>query len=88
MKLAEGLVLVETAGEYIAVPTGASAELLRGVVRLNESGAEVWRGLEAGEDEAGIAARLAAVYEVDADTALRDTRAVVEKLRAAGLVTD
>ena len=39
MKLIEGLVVMETAGETIAVPTGAAAERFHGVVRLNETAA-------------------------------------------------
>jgi hypothetical protein len=40
--------LAELAGEYVAVPLNEGS--FRGVVKLNESGAEVFRGLTEGED--------------------------------------
>ena len=48
MKIKDSFTLAELAGEYVAVPLNEGS--FRGVVKLNESGAEVFRGLTEGED--------------------------------------
>jgi hypothetical protein len=54
--------------------------------KLNDTAAELWKGLEAGEDEAAIVARLTAKFEVDAETARTEAGRVIAELRARGLL--
>ena len=88
MKLIEGLVVMETAGETVAVPTGAAAERLHGVIRLNETGKVIFETLAEGLDADAAAKRLAEQYDVDEETARRDVAAIVESLRKAGLIEE
>ena len=88
MKLIEGLVVMETAGETIAVPTGAAAEKLHGVIRLNETGKLVFEALMKGLDEAEVTKSLTEQYEVDEKTARADVAAIIERLHEAGIIVD
>jgi hypothetical protein len=54
--------------------------------KLNDTAAELWKGLEAGEDEAAIVARLTAKFEVDAETARTESNRVIAELRSRGLL--
>ena len=54
--------------------------------KLNDTAAELWKGLEAGEDEAAIIARLTAKFDVDAETARTESNRVIEELRSRGLL--
>lgn len=54
--------------------------------RLNATGAEVWRGLEAGEDRDGIVERLVREFAVDPPTAGAEVDRLVDRLRAARLL--
>ncbi len=53
---------------------------------LNETGRRVWRALPAASS-AELARELEAALEVDAETAERDVRALLDRLRAADLIS-
>ena len=89
LKLKEGWVLTTLADEHIAVPVGGNAADFKGVVRLNETGRDVWNGLAEGMDEAAIAEKLVQDYEgVTADKAREDVRKVIDALQAEGLLEE
>ena len=89
MKLKEGWTLTELAGEYVAVPTGESAKTFSGIVRLNETGRDIWQGLADGLDEDGIAYRLTELYDgIDHDTAKSAVQKVFAKLMKEGLLEE
>ena len=86
MKLKQNFTLTGLAGEYVAVPTDEKNSF-HGLVKLNESGAEVFRGLSEGENEEQLALRLMKKYEgLDRATANKAVAVVIEKLAAAGLM--
>lgn len=69
----DGLVLLDYArGDYFS---------------LDATGAEIWRGIENGEEPDAIAAKLARVFEVEVEVALRDVVELFNQLVAAGLVS-
>lgn len=45
MKIKENFVMQELADEYIVIPVGEAADKLHGVIRLNTSGAFIWKML-------------------------------------------
>ena len=85
MKLKNNYTLTGLAGEYVAVPLDGGSDF-HGIVKLNESGAEVFRGMQEGQDEAQIARRLMEKFEIDMETAKKAVRIVVDELSAAGLM--
>ena len=87
MKLISGMDVTEVAGEYIAVPVGAATERFRGVVRLNGTALDIWRGLEQGKSEDEIARMLVGGYEgIELSEAKKHTRAMIEKLMEGGIL--
>ena len=88
MKVRDGFLLREVAGSFVVVPVGKAAVDFGGMMTLNPVGAFVWRALETPTTEAAIVEQVLAAYEVDAQTAQRDVRIYLEKLRAAGLLED
>ena len=87
MKIKGNYTVAELAGEYVAVPLGEGD--FRGVVKLNESGAEVFRGLTEGEDRQQLVQRLMKKYEgLDAETAEKAVDTVLQTLKDAGLAED
>ena len=50
MKIKDNYVLQEVAKEYLVVPIAEEADRLQGIIRLNESGAFLWKYLESGTD--------------------------------------
>lgn len=87
MKLNEGWVLTKLQDEYVAVPIDANACEFSGVVRLNESGRDIWEGLAQGLTEDAIARLIVQKYDgVDLEGALRDVREVTDKLVSEGIL--
>ena len=88
MKLKSNYALTGLNGEYVAVPMNGS-EGFRGIVKLNESGAEVFRALSEGLDRAQAAARLTEKYPgLNRETADKAVEIVIKKLRDAGLLEE
>ena len=88
MKIKGQFILSDIADEQVAVSVG-EAEGFRGIVRLNETGAFVFRGLQDGKTEDRIADDLVASYKnVDRETALKAVKIVIDKLKAEGLLEE
>ena len=86
MKLKSNYTLTGLAGEYVAVPM-ENASNFHGIVKLNETGAEVFRAMQEGLDAEAIAKRLMAQYDdLDEATARKAVAVVVDELTAAGLM--
>ena len=89
MKLKEGFILTEIGGEYVAVPSQGGAGSFHGIVKLNESGKDIWQGLEEGLSEEKIADRLVELYEnLDRNKALNAVKSVIEELKTEGLLVE
>lgn len=67
---------------YVAVPVGKTSIHFHAMVRLNETGAFLWK-LMAEKDctEADLVDAILETYEIDRETAEKDVRAIVEMLR-------
>jgi hypothetical protein len=74
------------AGETLIVPIAGGVADLEAIYTLNDVGSRVWDLLESPISTRQIAERIAADFEVPAQTAVRDVAEFVDTLRAAGLV--
>lgn len=88
MKIHDGFLLREVAGNYIVMPVGAAAERLNGMIKLNETSAFLFRVLERGTDEQGLISALLAEYDVDEDTAKQDVHTFLDTLRSTGVLDE
>ena len=86
MKIKQGFVMRDVAGQAVAIATGEASKSFHGMVKLNDTGAIIWNGIEKGLDEAEIAGQLAASYDVEVDQALKDVESFIARMRDAGLV--
>ena len=79
MKIKEGFILREVAGDTIAMP---SCEMnLNAMITLNETGAFLWKLLETETTEEELAASIVKQYGVDDETAKTAVHNFVEKLK-------
>lgn len=86
MKIKQGFVMRDVAGQAVAIATGEASKSFHGMVKLNDTGAVIWNGIEKGLDEAEIAEQLVASYDVEVGQALRDVESFIARMRDAGLV--
>lgn len=86
MKILEGFVLKNIAGENIVVPVGSNTVSFKAIVTLNDSGAFLWHSLENERTEAELVTALLGEYDIDEATAKADVAEFTAKLREAGLL--
>lgn len=87
MKIKEGYVLRTVMGETVVVPVGETSEKFHGMIKLNQTGADIWKGVAEGLTEDEIAKSLMEKYEgVDYETALRGTQKIVNQMRNEGII--
>ena len=88
MKIKDGFVLRKIAGQYMAVPVGARAKELHGMIGLNETGAFIWERLSKGQPQEDIVKALCAEYDVQEDAAAASVQRFFIKLRSEGMLSD
>ena len=80
MKLKEGFLLREVAGQTVVLPTGGDLDLNM-MITLNNTAKFLWVRLQEETDEAALVAALLAEYEVDEATAVECVAGFVAKLK-------
>ena len=85
MKIKEGFILREVAGQTVVLPSGDELDLNL-MITLNDTGRFLWEHLERETTEAALVEALLGEYDVDAETAGKSVRAFVEKLHENGFL--
>ncbi|QCT73149.1 PqqD family protein [Eubacterium maltosivorans] len=86
MKIKNGYILREVAGEAVVVPSGEVSLNFQGIISLNETGALLWKQLEQGCEQKDLVQALLEEYEVDAETAEKDVEEFLKLAGDAGLI--
>ncbi len=86
MKIKEGFVLRRVLDEAIVIASGKASHDFHGMVKLNDSAADIWEWISEGLSEVDIAARLAGKYELSIDKAKADTAAMISQMTETGLL--
>lgn len=79
MKLKDGFLLRQVAGENVVIPVGGDLDLNM-MITLNETGAFLWERLQTETSEDALVCALLAEFEVDEDTAKAAVSAFVREL--------
>ena len=80
MKLKDGFLLRNVAGQTVVLPAGGDLNLNM-MITLNETGAFLWEKLQQETDAAVLVAALLAEYDVDEARASAAVAAFVKKLK-------
>lgn len=89
MKIKDGFYLTEIGSDFVALArTPGAREIFSGMLRLNETGAFLWKRLIDGTSEAELADALAAEYGVSAEIAAKDTADFLDTIRSVGFVEE
>ena len=87
MKLKNGYILREVAGSTVVVSIDPTSTF-QNMLRLHGSGKILWERLAAGATRDELVSALLAEYEIDAETASRDTDAFLNTLRGFGALEE
>ncbi len=88
MRIAEGFIVREIAGETIAIPTGESARNLSGLIALNESGKFLFELLQSEQTEDSLTEALLNEFDIDPETARKDVGEFLEILRSGQVLIE
>lgn len=88
MKIKENLVLRNIANNWMVLPLADPSLDLKGMIKLNETGAILWKILERGGTADDMADALVEGYEVSREEALSDAAAFIKKLTDAGCIEE
>ena len=80
MKLKEGFLMRQVAGQVVVLPTGGAMDLDM-MITLNDTGKFLWERLTVETDEATLVKALLDVYEVTEELAAESVAAFVARLK-------
>ena len=85
MKIKDGFLLREVAGQIVALPCGDDLDMNM-MITLNGTAAFLWEQLQQETDEKSLVAALLAEYDVDESRAAAAVAAFVKKLEENGFL--
>lgn len=88
MRIKNGFVLRDVAGQTMVVATGEASKEFHGLIKLNPTAKDIWLWLSDGKSESEIVALLCEKYDVSTDKAQADLKAMLDKMDKAGFLTD
>jgi len=88
MKTKKGFMLRSVGGRHVVVAIGKASEEFNGLIKLNETGAFLWKQLEKGTTYDDMLSALLNEYEVDEATARQGIDAFIETAKNANLIED
>lgn len=86
MRIKNGFVLREVAGQIMVIATGEASKDFHGMIKLNATGKVIWLGLQEGLTERAIAERLKEQFEVEEEKALQDTQIFIKQMEEMGFL--
>ena len=84
MKLNKDFVLRQVAGNWVVLPLNSDTLSFNGMIRLNNSGAMLWKALEQGNDRDALVKELTTQYDVTPEQASEDVDEFLEMLSKTG----
>lgn len=89
MRLKIKFLLNKIVDDYYAVPVENNNDVFSGVIRLNETGRDIFQGCLDGKDDMQITRELTEKYgDLDINTARKAVEETLEKLRSAGILVE
>ena len=86
MKIKEGFVVREIAGQSVVIAVGNASKVFNGIIKLNETGKMIWTSLSEGKDKEATVEAILAEYDVDRETVEADYDKFVNTLLGAGIL--
>lgn len=86
MKIVKEFILRDIAGEYVLVPTGETSQEFNGFITISDTARFIWENIEKTDNFEELVKLILNEYEIDEETAARDTAGMVRDLLANGFI--
>ena len=80
MRIKDGFILREVAGTFVIISAGDESLDFKGVITVNEVGALIWKGVEAGKSKEEIVDKILSEYDVQREVAAVDCDEFLQQL--------
>lgn len=80
MKIKEGFLLREVAGNTVVVPIGDEAVEFNGVITINETGKFIWELMQEGIEKEDLLAKYIKEYNISEEEAKEDIKTFIQIL--------
>ena len=88
MRIKDGFVVRDIMGQCVVVATGEASETFSGMIKLNDTGKDIWEGVAAGKSEEEIVEFLISEYDVDEERAKNSVKSFVSDMKDKGFILD
>lgn len=88
MHIVPGFIVRQVAGDTLAIPTGAAAHQLSGLLALNGSGKLLFERLQQSCSVQDLVNAMTEEYDIDEATALADVLEYLDTLRKNGMLVE
>lgn len=86
MKIAKEFILRDIAGECVLVPTGETTLEFNGLITMSDTARFIWENMEKVDSLEEMIQKILGEYEIDEETATRDTIGFISQLLEHGFV--
>ena len=86
MKIKDGYVIRQVMGNYVVIATGEASLNFHGMVKLNETAANIWSYISEGKSEDEIVSLMLAEYDVEEHKLRSDVQKTINTLVEQGFV--
>lgn len=88
MKIKDGFVVRDIMGQCVVVSTGEASETFSGMIKLNDTGKDIWEAVDAGKSEEQIVEQIINDYDVDEDRAKASVDKFINEMKDHGFILD
>lgn len=88
MKLKSGFVLRSVMGKTVVVATGEASKTFHGMIKLNRTAEEIWRGLQEEMTENQISRKISEKYGISEAQAASDVKELLKRMQEKGFLTE
>lgn len=86
MKIKDGFVIRDVAGDTVVIATGEISKTFHGMIKLNSTGKEIWEILSSGDfSEDEVVAEMAKRHDAKPEEIAEGVIAFISKIKEAGL---
>ena len=86
MKIKKGYVIRKVMGNNVVIATGEASRNFRGMIKLNDTAAEIWEYIDKGMSEEDICAYMLEKYDVSPELLKADVKNTLKTLEKQGLI--
>ena len=88
MKIKDGFVVRDIMGQCVVVATGEASQDFSGMIKLNDTGKDIWEGVASGKSEDEIVDFIVSEYDVEENRAKDSVKKFLTDMKDKGFIVD